>query len=75
VDLSAGIVTGFGFPVPIAKSSSNERRIVFSGGPQDAASAAFLAGSLDRVTGDMQARTSDQDLHTQTIHSLKCMPP
>jgi hypothetical protein len=83
VDFTNHTVHGFGYPgssgqfdFPVKITGMNEVTVAFHGSNQTGAS---IAGSLDRVTGDVEARTQVSDLKTGDLlsilrYALKCRP-
>jgi alpha-D-ribose 1-methylphosphonate 5-phosphate C-P lyase len=59
VNFTKNTVQGFGIPgvsdYPVKIRGMNDARIVFDGAHDDGTSAASITGSIDRVTGDVEA--------------------
>ena len=74
VNLSARSVTGFtGANFPVAITSIDDGRILFRGLNSTPASFAAVYGSIDRVTGAIEATTDGiPTLNSLTRYSLKC---
>jgi hypothetical protein len=76
VDFAARTVHGFGYPglsgrfdFPVKITGMNEVTVAFHGSNQTGVS---ITGSIDRVTGEAEARTQTPDLILR--YSLKCKP-
>jgi hypothetical protein len=76
-------VQGFGTPglldYPVRITGANDVMIVFGGSQEMAGSVASTQGSIDRVTGDLEAATTLTDQKTSktystTTYSLQCKP-
>jgi hypothetical protein len=76
VDFAARTVHGFGYPglsgrfdFPVKITGMNEVTVAFHGSNQTGVS---ITGSIDRVTGEAEARTQTPDLILR--YALKCKP-
>jgi hypothetical protein len=76
VDFAARTVHGFGYPglsgrfdFPVKITGMNEVTVAFHGSNQTGVS---ITGSIDRVTGDAEARTQTPDLILR--YALQCKP-
>ena len=76
-------VQGFGIPgvsdYPIKIRGMNDARIVFDGSHDNGTSVASITGSIDRVTGDVEATDMLSNPKTGSVmssksYALKCMP-
>jgi hypothetical protein len=76
-------VQGFGYPglgdYPVTITGANDVKIVFGGQQTPSSSTSSIIGSLDRVTGDLQAtyQVYDEKAHktlTVTTYALQCRP-
>ena len=83
VSFTAGTVQGFGTPglldAPIKLTGINEVTVAFGGAARVLSSDWSLSGSIDRVTGEVEANQSSTDAKTgktimSTSYSLKCRP-
>ena len=83
VDFAAGTVKGFGTPglldFPVKITGVNEVTVAFGGSGRFANSDLSILGSIDRVTGDVEATQIFADTKTakkyaSTGYSLKCRP-
>jgi hypothetical protein len=83
VSFNAGTVQGFGDPglidVPIKITGINEVTVSFGGSARVANSDWNMSGSIDRVTGEVEATQNLTDATTgksysRTGYSLKCRP-
>jgi hypothetical protein len=83
VDFTARTVQGFGTPglldVPVKITGINEVTVAFSGSDRVLGSDWSILGSIDRVTGDVEATQVSTDAKTGKIfastgYSLKCRP-
>jgi hypothetical protein len=84
VNFSARTVQGFGYPglihYPVAITAANDVTIAFNGHEQfGSTSLHTISGSIDRVTGDVEATSSLIDPKTnkfisQTAYALQCRP-
>ena len=74
VNFTARSVTGFaGANFPVAITSMDDVRILFRGLNSNPASFAAVYGSIDRLTGAVEATTDGlPTLHSLTRYSLKC---
>ena len=74
VNFTARTVTGFrGANFPVAITTIDDVRILFRGLNSDPASFAAVYGSIDRVTGALEATTDGlPTLKSLTRYSLKC---
>src|SRR5215469_685613 len=73
----------FGIPgvsdYPVKIRGMNDARIVFDGSYDDGTSVASITGSIDRVTGDVEAtdilsNTKTGNVMSSTSYALKCTP-
>jgi hypothetical protein len=85
VSFNAGTVQGFGTPTPslldypIKITAINEVTIAFGGSTQLGGSELKLLGTIDRMTGEVEANQTFTDSNTgksigSTAYSLKCRP-
>jgi len=82
VNFTARTVQGFvspGFEFPVKITAANDVTIEFSGSQQPPSSVHRIFGSIDRVTGDVEATSSITDPKTnnfvsQTAYTLHCRP-
>ena len=83
VDFTKNTVQGFGIPgvsdYPVKIKGMNDARIVFDGSHDDGTSVASITGSIDRVTGDVEATDMLSNPKTGSVmssksYALKCMP-
>jgi hypothetical protein len=83
VNFTKNTVQGFGIPGvsdhPVKIRGMNDARIVFDGAHDDGTSAASITGSIDRVTGDVEAtdilsNTKTGNVISSTSYALKCKP-
>jgi hypothetical protein len=82
VNFSARTVQGFVVPefeFPVKITAANDVTIAFSGEQQLPSSVHNIFGSMDRVTGDVEATSSITDPKTskvisQTAYRLQCKP-
>jgi hypothetical protein len=83
INLTAGTVQGFGLPgvmdYPLKMTSTNDVRVPFSGSQELISSVSSIRGSIDRVTGDVEATSTLADPKThntlnQTNYALQCKP-
>jgi hypothetical protein len=83
IDLTAGTVQGFGLPgvmdYPLKMTATNDVRVPFSGSQELISSVSSIRGSIDRVTGDVEATSTLTDPKThntlnQTNYALQCKP-
>jgi hypothetical protein len=83
VNFTKNTVQGFGIPgvsdYPVKIRGMNDARIVFDGSHDDGTSAASITGSIDRVTGDVEAtdilsNTKTGNVKSSTSYALKCKP-
>ena len=83
VNLTARTVQGFGFlgfiDIPVRITAANDVTVAFEGSQQVLASESSIMGSLDRVTGAMEATSTLSDPTTnhiisQTAYALQCKP-
>ena len=83
VNFASGAVQGFGTPglldVPVKITGINEVTIAFSGSSRPLGSDWTISGSIDRVTGEVEASETSADPKTgktflSTGYSLKCTP-
>jgi hypothetical protein len=85
VNFTAGTVQGFGFPglidYPVKITASNDVTIAFSGSQLlfGGSQLASTMGSIDRVTGDVEADVASYNQKTskeisKTSYALKCRP-
>ena len=77
VNFTARTVTGFRYPTyladfPVAITAVNEVTVTFAGSRKDGNTDTSLTGTVDRITGDLQA-TYEYARVTRT-YSLKCKP-
>jgi hypothetical protein len=74
VDFTNHTVHGFGYPgsgrfdFPVKITGMNEVTVAFHGSNQTES----ITGSVDRITGDVEARTQTEDMILR--YSLKCRP-
>jgi hypothetical protein len=83
VNFGARTVQGFGYPglldYPVMITAANDVTIAFGGQQQAGVSVASITGTIDRVTGDVEATSSLIDQKTskfisQTAYTLQCRP-
>jgi hypothetical protein len=83
VNFTKNTVQGFGIPGvsdhPVKIRGMNDARIVFDGAHDDGTSVASITGSIDRVTGDVEAtdmlsNTKTGIVKSSTSYALKCTP-
>jgi len=83
VDFTKNTVQGFGIPgvsdYPVKIRGMNDARIVFDGSHDNGTSVASITGSIDRVTGDVEATDMLSNPKTGSVmssksYSLKCSP-
>ena len=83
VDFTKNTVQGFGIPgvsdYPVKIRGINDARIVFDGSHDNGTSVASITGSIDRVTGDveatdLQSNTKTGNVTSSTSYALKCKP-
>lgn len=84
VNFTNRTVQGFGFPglidIPVKITAANEVTVAFEGHQQVfPTSIESIQGSIDRVTGDMEATSRSSDPKTSEIlfqmtYTLKCRP-
>jgi hypothetical protein len=82
INFTTRTVHGFGVPgadYPLTITAANETMVTFSGQHKDTFSTESLGGSIDRVTGDLDATSStyDEMAHKplyRTTFSLQCRP-
>ena len=83
VNFTKNTVQGFGIPgvsdYPVKIRGMNDARIVFDGSHDNGTSVASTTGSIDRVTGDVEAtdilsNTKTGNVTPSTSYALKCRP-
>jgi hypothetical protein len=83
INLTAGTVQGFGLAgvmdYPLKMTTTNDVRVPFSGSQELISSVSSIRGSIDRVTGDVEATSTLTDPKThntlnQTNYALQCKP-
>ena len=83
VNFTSGTVQGFGTPglldYPVRITAANDVTIAFSGSQAIMNSRFSITGSIDRVTGDVEATsmlTDEKTSHviSQTSYTLQCRP-
>jgi hypothetical protein len=83
VNFTKNTVQGFGIPGvsdhPVKIRGMNDARIVFDGSHDNGTSVASITGSIDRVTGDVEAtdmlsNTKAGNVISSTSYALKCRP-
>jgi hypothetical protein len=83
LNFTARTVQGFGYPglidIPVKITAANDVTVAFGGSQQVLTSVSSIMGSLDRVTGDMEATSTLSDPKTnkiigQTAYALQCRP-
>jgi hypothetical protein len=83
VNFTAGTVQGFGYPglldFPVKITGINDVTLAFGGSARFANSNAAIMGTIDRVSGDVEASSTLTDTETgktyaSTGYSLKCSP-
>jgi hypothetical protein len=83
VNFTKNTVQGFGIPgvsdYPVTIRGMNDARIVFDASHDKGTSVASIAGSIDRVTGDVEATDMLQNPKTGSVmssksYALKCKP-
>ena len=83
VNFTKNTVQGFGIPgvsdYPVKIRGMNDARIVFDGSHDNGTSVASITGSIDRVTGDVEATDMLSNPKTGSVmssksYALKCMP-
>jgi hypothetical protein len=83
VNFADRTVQGFGSPglieYPVVITAANDVAIVFGGHQEVLSSLSSIQGSIDRVTGDVQARSTTFDpktshILTQSTYALQCRP-
>jgi hypothetical protein len=83
LNFSARTVQGFGTPglmdYPVRITAANDVTVAFGGSGEVGSSRASIMGSIDRVTGDLEATSMLVDpktdkLISQTVFALQCRP-
>jgi hypothetical protein len=83
VNFTKNTVQGFGIPgvsdYPVKIRGMNDARIVFDGSHDNGTLVASITGSIDRVTGDVEAtdmlsNTKTGNVKSSTSYALKCTP-
>jgi len=83
VNFTKNTVQGFGIPgvsdYPVKIRGMNDARIVFDASHDNGTSVASITGTIDRVTGDVEATDMLQNPKTGTVmssksYALKCRP-
>jgi hypothetical protein len=83
LNFTALTVQGFGDPslidIPVKITAANDVTVAFGGSQPVLTSVSSIIGSLDRVTGDMEATSTLSDPKTykiisQTAYALQCRP-
>jgi hypothetical protein len=86
VNFTNRTVHGFGYPgfgglmdFPVKITGMDEVTVVFGGSDSKSAIEKSISGSIDRVTGDVEATSSAHDAKTgktltSTSYALKCRP-
>jgi hypothetical protein len=83
INFTAGTVQGFGslevIDYPVKIIDTNDVTVTFSGSKETIFAAYFFGGSIDRITGDLEATFTlfDRKTHValnRTTYSLQCKP-
>ena len=83
VNFTTRTVQGFGYPglldYPVKVTGANDVMVVFKGSHDDGSSVSSTTGSIDRVTGDVEATASliakkTFTTITSTSYALQCKP-
>jgi hypothetical protein len=83
VNFTARTVHGFGFPglidYPVRITAANDVTVAFGGHQEVWSSVSSISGSIDRVTGDVEAtsmlvESKTSKIITQTAYALQCRP-
>jgi hypothetical protein len=83
VNLSARTVQGFGVPglndYPIKITAANDATVMFEGQQNSGTSVASIWGTMDRVTGDLEAismvsNSAPFTVISRTTYTLQCRP-
>ena len=85
VNFTTGTVQGFDAPggplpeLPVKITGINEVLVAFGGFERSLGSERSLSGTIDRVTGDVEAhdsltREKTREMYSSTSYSLKCRP-
>jgi hypothetical protein len=79
VDLNAGTVQGFSFNYPVMIEHADDAKIRFSGHAEFRTASSHISGTIDRVTGEVEAWAEGHILKTGTVltattYALQCKP-
>jgi hypothetical protein len=83
VNFTARTVQGFGFPgmldYRVSITAANDVAVAFGGHQEVMSSVSSIEGSIDRVTGDVEATSTLSDpktnkMITQTAYAIQCRP-